>query len=152
MLVSKIGNTRTLKNDRMRFFFISDFMINNSEITIVLQMTVVSLNRIDFCISCVENILGILGGKRSCQSQEVWRVTYYLCIGFLLLNCDSSTCIFTSNPWGFFSLFLKKVIAYRKSKDSVSHTFVEISLILSIFLLNGAVLERWEFSLEEKSK
>lgn len=35
MLVSKIGNSRAFKNDIVRFFFISDFMINSSETTVL---------------------------------------------------------------------------------------------------------------------
>ena len=35
MLVSKIGNSRAFKNDIMRFFLISDFMINSSETTVL---------------------------------------------------------------------------------------------------------------------
>lgn len=80
-------------------------------------------------------------------------MTYYLYISFPILSCDSSTCIFTSSRI-FFSLSFKKVIAYRRFKGSVIHTLVDIRLMLSAFLLNGAQTNSFEkvrvFTGEEK--
>ena len=69
---------------------------------------------------------------------------YYLCIGFLILNYDSSTCILTSTSEDFCSLSFKKIIIHWKFKGSVTYALVVISLMLSTFLLNRAEINCFE--------
>lgn len=131
--------------------FISDFVTNSSEITIVFTNGSCPPNCPQFLPKLYYEYWNF-GGERSCESR-VWRMTYYLYISFPILSCDSSTCIFTSSRI-FFSLSFKKVIAHRRFKGSVIHTLVDIRLMLSAFLLNGAQTNSFEkvrvFTGEEK--
>lgn len=127
-------------------------MTNSSEITNVFTNDNCLPNSPQFLLKLYYEYWNF-GGERKVVKVEFWRMIYYLHIDFPILNCDSSTCIFTSLRI-FFRLSFKKVIAHRRFKGSVIHTLVEISLMLSTFLLNGTQNNSFEkvkvFTGEEK--